>query len=221
MTNKDLIIFGNGGLASVVRFYCENVGIKVAGYSVDRDFLLDKTFEGLPNIGFDEIEERLNPSNHFLFIAIGSSDMLGDIREQKMREGENKGYELFSHIFKDDKLTSSISIGKNTFIMPGCHVDPFVKFGDGVIAWNGSCICHHTKIGDYTFIAPGVAICGRVTVGSHCFIGSNATVRDNVNLTDRTLIGAGAIITHDTEKNSTYMPARSVKIDNFKGDLKM
>jgi len=219
--NKELIIFGNGGLASVVRFYCENVGIKVAGFTLDQEFLHEDTFEGLPNVSFEQIEQRLSPSNYMLFVAIGASDLLGDARQEKMRMGLKKGYELFSHIFVDEALKKHISLGKNTFIMPGCNVDPFVKFGDGIIAWNGATICHHTTVGNYSFVAPGATISGKVTVGEHCFIGNNVTIRDNINIADHTLIGAGAIITHDTEANSVYMPARSVKIDRSSGDFRL
>jgi len=211
--NKSLIIFGNGGLSSVVRYYCENAGIKVSGFTIDGNFLNGNTFEGLPNIDFSKLSKRFSPEDHMLFIAIGASDLLGYSRQKKMRDGSSMGYELFSSAFLNSNLKEKISLGENSLIMPGCNVDPFVKFGDGVIAWNGSTICHHTTIGDYSFIAPGATICGRVTVCEHCFIGSNATIRDNLKISNQSLVGAGAFIDSDTEPHSVYMPAKSAKID--------
>lgn len=211
--NRKLIIFGNGGLASVVRFYCEKLGIKIAGFTLDNEYLNSDTFEGLPNINFKNLINYFPPSDYLLFIAIGASDMLGLARREKMQNGLDMGYELFSHIFVDDDLKKKISLGKNTFIMPGCSVDPFVKFGHGIIAWNGSIICHHTTVGDYCFIAPGATICGKVTICEHCFIGSNSTIRDNTILAPRTLVGAGSTITHNTESAGIYVPSRSKNIN--------
>jgi len=218
--SKNLVIFGNGGPASIVRYYCENMGLKVAGFTVDEDYRLTENFEGLPNVIFQNLTQKFSPSDHLLFIAIGASDMLGFARQEKMVKGIDMGYELFSHLSIDDVLKTKISLGVNSFIMPGCTVDPFVKIGDGVIAWNGSVICHHTSIGGYSFIAPGATICGKVTVGEHCFIGSNATIRDNLTIAPRTLIGAGAIINHDTESGSVYMPAKSSKLHLSSSEIK-
>lgn len=209
---KALIIFGNGGLASVVRFYCENAGITVAAFTVDDEYLNSNTFEGLPNINYSLLSDKFSPAEHKLFIAIGASDMLGYAREKKMLEGSSMGYELFSKAFVDSNLNEKISLGENTLIMPGCNVDPFVKFGDGVIAWNGSTICHDTSIGDYSFIAPGATICGRVRIKEHCFIGSNATITDNLQIAPKCIIGAGSMINHDTEKEGVYMPGRTAKL---------
>jgi len=208
---KKIIIFGNGGLASLVKFYCEQFGLQVAGFTVDQAYHQKDTFEGLPNVLFDQVSSRFPPSNFQLFIAIGASDMLGTVRKDKMRAGLQMGYELFSQIFVTPILKEKIELGINTLIMPGCQVDPFVKFGDGVIAWNGSVICHHTTIGDYCFIAPGATICGKVTVDEHCFIGSNATVRDNIHIAERTLIGAGAVVNHNTEPGSVYIPTDNLR----------
>lgn len=209
---KQLVIFGNGGLASVVRFYCEQAGIPVAGFTVDDAFFHENDFEGLPNVPFDQLVHQFPPSNHQLFIAIGASDLLGDARKEKMRAGLSLGYELFSQIFISAALKEKITLGSNTFIMPGCQVDPFVKFGNGVIAWNGSIISHHTTIGDYCFIAPGAAICGRVTIGDHAFIGSNATIQDNLLIAERTVIGAGANVKYNSEPGSVYMPPDDLQI---------
>lgn len=196
--NKDLIIFGNGGLASVVRYYCENIGLKVAGFTVDEKYFTSDVFEELPNICFSDVNNTFPPTSHMLFVAIGASDMLGFKRQEKMNKAIQKGYKLFSHNFISCDIAKDTFIGVNTCIMPRCQVDPFVKIGDGVIVWNGATICHHTQIGNYSFIAPGAVICGKVTVGEHCFIGSNATIRDNLCLAPQTLVGAGAYIKHDT-----------------------
>jgi len=125
------------------------------------------------------------------------------------------GYEFFSYISVNTELKKTISIGKNTFIMPGCVIDPFVSFADGIIAWNGSIISHHTSIGNYSFIAPGASICGKVEIADHCFIGSNSTIRDNLYIAPRTLIGAGAVITHDTESGKVYLPPSPVVLDHL------
>jgi len=216
---KMLIIFGNGGLSSVVRFYCENAGIKIASFTVDESYLNRVTFEGLPNVGFDGLTKKFLPNEHMLFIAIGASDMLGFARQEKMYEGSSMGYKLFSGALVDSSLKEKILLGKNSLIMPGCNVDPFVNFGDGVIVWNGATICHDTNVGNYSFIAPGATICGRVSVSDHCFIGSNATIRDNIIIAPKCIVGAGAIINHDTTKEGVYMPGRTAKLQYLSSEF--
>lgn len=208
--NKKLIIFGNGGLASVVKHYCECLGVKVSGFAIDKEYFSSDSFEGLPNRIFETLPQYYSPSEFMLFIAIGASDMLGFSRQEKIMQGMRMGYEFFSYVSVNTELKKTISIGKNTFIMPGCVIDPFVSFADGIIAWNGSIISHHTSIGNYSFIAPGASICGKVEIADHCFIGSNSTIRDNLYIAPRTLIGAGAVITHDTEPGKVYLPPSPV-----------
>jgi len=220
MKHQKLIIFGNGGLASVIRVYLENEGVDVAGFTIDESYLEDDEFEGLPNIGFNSIEQYFHPDDHQLFIAIGASDLMGFARQSKMAAGTKKGYELFRYAFPGSHPVNQLNIGENTFIMPGCHVDPFVKLGNGIIAWNGAVICHHTIIGDYSFIAPGATICGQVIIEDHCFIGSNATIRDNLHIANQTLIGAGAAITQDTDPEGVYLPARVSKLDRASINMK-
>ncbi len=209
--SRELIIFGNGGLASVVKFYTDKIGLKVACFCADGAYLEGDRFESLPNIAFEELARYFPPERYQMFVAIGASDMLGDVREKKMAESRKMGYSLYSYP-GSSHLQDRVQIGLNVFVMPGYSVDPFVMFGDGVIAWNGSVISHHTIVDDYSFIAPGAVICGKVNIGRHCFIGSNATIRDNLKIADRTLVGAGAVITHDTELGGVYLPAKTVRI---------
>jgi len=218
--SKDLIIFGNGGLSSVVKYYCALIGLKVAGFTVDENYLTSDTFEELPNVNFTDVTNYFPPEKFMLFIAIGASDLLGFVRQEKIISAFKMGYELFRHNFFNDDPKNKINIGENSIIMPNSHVDPYVKIGDGVIVWNGSTICHHTTIGDYSFIAPGATICGKVKVGNNCYIGSNATIRNNLCVANQTLIGAGAYINHDTDFQGVYLPAKSVKINRSSKEIK-
>lgn len=217
--SKPLIIFGNGGLASVLRCYAESIGTRVAGYTLDKELHTSDSFEGLPNYCFENLPKHLNPADFQLFIAIGASDMLGFARRDKMTQGLQMGFDLFSHSFASNTPADKLVYGRNTFIMPNSSIDPFVVLGDGVIVWNGSTICHHTTVGDFSFIAPGATICGKVHIAEHCFIGSNATIRDNIFLAPRTLVGAGATITKNTAADSVYMPGKSVRLDKSSSEL--
>lgn len=217
--SKPLIIFGNGGLASVLRYYSESIGLSVAGYTLDKEFHTSDSFEGLPNYCFEELPKHLDPVNFQLFIAIGASDMLGFARQEKMMQGLQMGFDLFSHSFASNSPADKLVCGRNSLVMPSSSIDPFVVLGDGVVVWNGSTICHHTTVGDFSFIAPGATICGKVQISEHCFIGSNATIRDNIVLAPRTLVGAGATITKNTEVDSVYMPGRTVRLDRSSSEL--
>ena len=62
---KPVIIFGIGKIADVIQYYMrEDSQMEVAAFTVDRDFMGDvQTFNGLPVIPFDRIEEEFSPES--------------------------------------------------------------------------------------------------------------------------------------------------------------
>ena len=100
-------------------------------------------------------------------------------------------------------------------------MQPFVKIGNNVILWSGNHIGHHSEIGDHNFISSHVVVSGQCKIKSNCFIGVNSTIGHGVTIAEKTLVGAGSVITKNTEQESVYVPARSVKLSKKSGDFKL
>jgi sugar O-acyltransferase (sialic acid O-acetyltransferase NeuD family) len=199
-----LIIIGTGDYAEVAyHFLQEHDEYDVIGFSEESAFIKKTDFNQRPIYKFEELQEKLNPSKISILVAVGPNRM-NTVRERLYNEVKSKGFKCIRYIHRKAIVWSENAIGDNTFIFPGCVVEPFVTIGNNCVLWTSSLIAHHSAIGNHCFIAPGCNISGRVTVKQNSFLGINSTVRDNITIAERSLIGAGAVIKKDTVANGVY-----------------
>lgn len=202
---SQVVLFGTGELAQVVRSYLENDSPhRVAAYTADREYVKEVSYDGLPLVPFDEVVQKYPPARFKMFIALSYKNV-NKLRAQKYEEAKKKGYELISYISSKAATHPGLKTGDNVFIFEQNVVQPFAEIGNDVILWSGNHIGHHAKIGDHCFIASHVVVSGGVTVEPYCFIGVNATIRDHVKIARECVIGAGALILKDTKEKEVYI----------------
>lgn len=202
---EDVIIFGNAKLAELAHYYFTNDSpYNVVGFTVNKKYITEKEYLGLPLIPFEEIENQFPPIEYKMFIAIGYKK-LNTLRAKMYFEAKEKGYELISYISSRASRWDNIEIGDNCFILENQVIQPFVKIGNNVTIWCNSHFGHNTIIEDHCWISPHAAVCGGVKIGSYSFIGANVTIRDNVSIGKECIIGAGAIILNDTKGKEVYV----------------
>ena len=216
-----IVIFGTGEIAQLAKYYFDmDSEFEVVAFCVDKEYIYEESFEGLPLIDFNVIE-KLYPSNKYkMFIALSYSKM-NSIREKKYLDSKSKGYELVSYVSSRCSYLSQYKCGDNCFILEDNTIQPFVKIGSNVTLWSGNHIGHHSELKDHLFISSHVVISGHCLVGPNAFVGVNSTVGHNVKVSKGTLIGAGSIIVKDTEEYSVYVPSKSIKIDKSSLDIKL
>lgn len=213
---KPIVIFGIGDIASVAHFYFTHDSPReVAAFTVDRDYLKEEKFCGLPTVAFDQAASLYPPTQFDFFVAVSYSKM-NDIRAQKFQEAKEQGYHLVSYVSSRATVWPDLSQNENCFILEDNTIQPFVKIGNDVTLWSGNHIGHHSVIGDHCFISSHVVVSGGVQIGKNCFIGVNATLRDHIKIANRNVIGASSLILHDTEENGVYTgnPAQLSKISS-------
>lgn len=221
MKNKNLIIFGEGLYTEIAyQYFCDDSEYDVVCFTKDDDYINSSTYFGLPMIPFSKIEQTYNPNEYDMHIAVSYTDM-NRLRERIYYEAKQKGYKLVSYVSSKCSNMSKYPIGDNCFIFEDNTIQPFVKVGNNVILWSGNHIGHHSEIKDHNFISSQVVISGQCTVESNCFIGVNSTIGHKVNIGKATLIGAGCIVTKDTEQESVYVPARSIKLNKKSSDFNL
>lgn len=209
MSGRKIVVFGAGDIAQLALFYfTHDSDREVAAFTVDRGYVREEMFEGLPLVPFDEIEKRYPPDAYDMFVAISYAKR-NSVREMKVLEAEAKGYALASYVSSRLTLFPGTRVGKNCFLLEDNTIQPFVSIGDNVTLWSGNHIGHHSTIGDNCFITSHVVISGGVRVGRNCFIGVNTTVRDHVEIGDRCLIGAGSLILDSTTPGTVYVAAET------------
>ncbi len=221
MKTKKLVIVGNTSNARLARYYFDiDSDYEVAAFAVNKEYVKEDSFEGLPLTALEDIEKKYPVSEYELFIAVGYTDM-NKIREKLYYYCKEKGYTLANYISSRCSFLTQFPTGDNCFILEDNTIQPYVRIGNNVVLWSGNHIGHDVKIEDHNFISSHVVISGFVTVKRNCFIGVNATLRDAITIAPETLIAAGAIIMKDTEEKGVYLPARSSMFDKKSDEIKI
>jgi sugar O-acyltransferase (sialic acid O-acetyltransferase NeuD family) len=206
---EKIIIFGVSQLASLAHFYFEYDSLhEVVAFTVDKDYMEENEFRGLPVVAFDDIEKNYPPSEYKMFLPISFKQM-SFLRKAKYEEAKDKGYQCVSYVSSKATTWPDLNVGENCFIFEDNTIQPFVEIGNNCVLWSGNHIGHHTTIKDHVFITSHVVISGCCEIGENSFFGVNSTVRDETIIARGSLIGMGAIITKDTPEFSIWLGAKS------------
>lgn len=204
---KPIVIFGTGDIAELAHFYfSEDAQRQVVAFTVDREYLGDGRFCGLPVIAFDEITRAYPPDSYEMFVALSYSG-LNQLRKAKFLAAQGLGYTLASYVSSRCTYLSKQPPGQNCFILEDNTIQPFVVIGDNVTLWSGNHIGHHSSVGSHCFLASHVVVSGGVNIGERCFIGVNATLRDHITIGENCVIGAAVTLLADAAPEGVYAAA--------------
>lgn len=194
---RKLVIFGAAAFAEIAHYYfTHDSPYQVAGFTVDRPYLADSSYHGLPVVPFDEVTRWFPPTDHDLFVAVGVGGV-NRHRADKVAEAERLGYTLASFLSSRADVPAGLVVRPNTMIMERAGIQPYVEIGRDSIIWSATRIGFRTRIGDHCWLVS--AIFGEsVTVGDGTFVGLNATIAPCLSIGARNIIGAGALILSDT-----------------------
>lgn len=211
MSNKSLIIIGTGDYAEIAyAMISQDCNIEIKAFSVERNFLKEKNFCGLPVIAFEDIEQHFPKDNHQIIVCIGPNKV-NTIRQRLFEESIKKGYAIYTYISPRASVWDPTQIGRGAFIFDQCIVEAFASIGDNTVLWSGATVAHHSTIGHHCFLAPSCAISGRITIENNCFIGINATIRDNITIAEKCIVGGGAVIKKSTTAGGVYSAQGTVQ----------
>jgi len=204
MKKKPLIIFGTGAFAEIAFEYFNKDSIyDVVCFTVDKSYLKQNEFFGLPVIPFENIEDFFGPKENDFFAAI-TYTQLNRLRTFTVQKALQKGYNLASYISSKAFIWPNVSLGKHCFIFENNTLQPFSKIGENVILWSNNHVGHHSYIGNNCFVSSHVVISGFCKIGSNSFLGVNSTIIDNVTIGEDNWIGANVLINKNTEKNILF-----------------
>lgn len=212
-----VIIFGVQDFAQLAHFYLQHDSEhEVVAFSVNEQYLPEeKSFQGLPVVAFENIEQTFAPAE-FRFFAPMSPNRMNRLRESIYQQIKKKGYELISYVSSKATLFPGVPIGDNCFILEDNTIQPFTAIGNNVVLWSGNHIGHHSVIKDHVSFTSHVVLSGHCVVEPFCFFGVNATIRDRLHIAEGSLIAMSASITKDTEPWGVYKgnPARKGEVSS-------
>jgi sugar O-acyltransferase (sialic acid O-acetyltransferase NeuD family) len=214
MKKKQLVIFGTAEIAELANYYFSNDSeYEVVAFTVDDDFVTDKTLQNLPVIPWSETLKRFSRDSVSIHVAL-SYKGLNKLRESKYFQVINAGFTTASYVSSKANIWSEFKLGKNCFFLEQQNIQPNVRIGDNVMLWSGNHIGHGSSIGDHSYFASHVVVSGHVNIGKRCFIGVNAAIKDFTNIGDDCFIGMHASVTKDMPNLSIALPAQSTYILN-------
>lgn len=209
-----VIIFGIRDFASLAHFYLNHDSEhEVVAFSATKEYLHQvNSFEGLPVVPFETVEQLFAPSE-FSFFAPMSPRRMNRLRETIYNQIKAKGYSLISYVSSRATVFPGGQIGDNCFILEDNTIQPFTTIGNNVVMWSGNHIGHHGTIKDHVFFTSHVVLSGHCIVEPYSFFGVNSTIRDRLHIAEGSLIGMSAAVTEDTEPWRVYkgIPARKQK----------
>lgn len=206
---RELYIFGTQNFAEMCHyFFTEDSGYRVAGFTVDGEYLREPTFKGLPVLPYEELRTSTARERADLFVAVGVG-RINTLRAAKVAQVQADGFALASFVSSRASVPRGFVARPNTMVMDQVNLHPFVEVGADTVIWSNSRIALKVRIGDHVWITSAV-IGDSGRVGDYSFVGLNATIAPFVQVGSHNLIGAGAVITHDTKDYEVYRGPRSV-----------
>jgi len=209
----NLIIIGAGEFAEIAYLYfTRDSPYKVAGFSVEKEYIEKYRLFGLPVVPFEELEEYYDPEEFKVFVSV-TYTKLNRVRTRLYNEVKKKGFRVVSYISSKAFVWDNVEIGENCFIFEYNVLQYRVKIGNNVVLWSGNQICHGTRVQDNCFIASNTAISGECVIGENSFLGVNCCLSDHITIAKDNLIGAGAVVVDDTEEAGIYVgnPAKRME----------
>ena len=210
MSTNKVIIFGSKDLAELAHYYLTNdSNYEVVAFTVNKEYLTEDTFLGLPLVPFENLES-IYPPSEYLFFAPMTGVKMNTVRKNIYEEGKKKGYEYISYVSSKATVCGN-KIGENCFILEDNTLQPFTSIGNNVVMWSGNHIGHHGKIEDHVFFTSHVVLSGHCHVKERAWFGVNSTIRDGVVIGEGSLIAMGSLITKNTDGNGFYMGSPAKK----------
>lgn len=182
-------------------YYNRDFPSTVVAFTVDKKYITDDHFQGLPVVPFEEVENRYPTSEYEIFVAIGPSKM-NDNRVKKVVEAREKGYTLAKYI--SPFAICGSEVGENTFVGDMAIINPFVEIGENNMFWEHVFIGNDCVIGNNCFISPKTIVSTFSRVEDNVVLGSGSIVKTSVKVAKKSLVGAASFVSDDTKENGVY-----------------
>ena len=214
---KQLILYGFNSLTREIVKFCEREkGYHVSYICVDKAYLDESDYQGLPFIAFEDLHQ-LDMSCYEVLITFGYSKM-NEIKRLKYNICKQKNYKMANFI-SERAMVYTDDIGDSNIIMPNVVISNGVSIGNCNTFYPSVVVGHDCNIGSFNFIASCADILGMVNIGDQCFVGGNSTIVDGKSLANCSLVGAGAVVAVNTQENQVIVPNRSILLERNSHDF--
>ena len=197
-----ICLYGASGHGKVIKDVALSNNIEVLFFLDDnpKSDILHNT----PVIKFSEINFK---GNEKFVISIGNNLVRKKIAEKLI-------FNYVELIDRSATLSSSVSIGIGTVVMPSVVINSDTTIGKHCIINSGAIVEHDCIIENYVHISPNVTITGGVSIGEGTQVGAGAVIIPGINIGKWVIIGAGSVIIKDVPSYSVVVgnPGKIIKV---------
>jgi acetyltransferase EpsM len=210
VTNKDIVIFGFGGLARELWGWIRNstdgaMRARISAFVVDGELPADR-YDGVPVIT-RAVAAGQGPKEYLLAVADPAS------RRRLSAELDGLGWVAGRYVHESAMLGINLSIGIGTIVFPRCSLSSDTIIGDHVLVNGGTAIGHDCVIGRYTSLLGGISVNGNVSIGESVLIGAGAIIYPGRKIGSGATVGMGSVVFRDVAPGQTVYgnPAKALE----------
>jgi sugar O-acyltransferase (sialic acid O-acetyltransferase NeuD family) len=206
-----IIIFGTGkGAIIATKYFRHDSGHEIVAYTMHEKYLQGDTFNDLPVVPFETIENKYATADFQLFAPLGYDEM-NKFRARIFEEGKAKGYTFATYVHSSVKTIEPLNIGENCFILENQSINLDVRIGNNVTMWSANQVGDRSVIEDHVWISSHVCISGDVHIKAYSVLAVNCTVANNVVVEEENFIGANALVSKSTLPKEVYIVSPTAK----------
>ncbi|MEB3100430.1 acetyltransferase [Ferviditalea candida] len=190
----ELVIWGSGGHARVVKQLCEQLGYRILGFLDERAEMKGRIVEQIPVLGDLGDISCLSESVQIVCCGVGEPAL----RRRLAVKTQQSGFQIAPPLVHPSAhYPEGCKVGAGSIVLEHSVLSSGCKIGEFVIVNALAFIGHDTVIEDYATISPGASIGGDVRIGRGSFVGIGASVREKVSIGDHSVIGGGSYVMND------------------------
>lgn len=190
MDKQRLFIIGTSSTAvHLYQFVQEYELFDIQGFAVDRDYLTDSQFLGLPVYAIEDLPLVVDKDNDLLYVAIMWNHLNGDRRRMYERL-KAQGFHFANVLSPTAKVRGTLQ-GENCWLHDYVIVQDHAVIGADTMIMAYALIGSYVTMGPHCFCAAKCTIGGKCSIGEQCFIGIGSTVFDERIVGNKCVVGAG------------------------------
>lgn len=190
----DLVIWGSGGHARVVKQLCEQLGYRVLGFLDEREEMKGRMIDNTPVLGNLSNVDKLKERVQVVCGGVGEITLRKRLTLQTLDNGFHPAPALVhpsAHLPQGCQIGIGSIVLEHSVLSTGCRLGQFVIVNAQVF------IGHDAIAGDFSTISPGVNIAGNVIIAPESFLGIGAVIRERVKIGTHSVVGGGAFVMDD------------------------
>lgn len=198
-----IVIIGTSSTAAdIYQFIRKYALYEVLGFAVDKQYLKETSFWGLPVFATEQLDEILDKEKDFVFVAMQWNKLNADRRKVYERLKE-KGFR-FANLVSPTAIVNGQLRGENCLVFDLVSIEFNTTIGNNVFVKGGAFVGPVTRVADHCFIGAKSVVGGGVELGEQSFVGLGAVVFDDVKIGRKCLVGAATVLKRNLEDCSVY-----------------